>query len=396
MNPRTAVTLVIGTAIAALLAWIAMNTYWAEEKVQGMRTGEALFNPYYAAAQLVRHLGADARVQDAFDPLPPADGVLLLSRWNWDIYASRREAIRRWVEAGGRLVIDRTLGPSADFRAWSGIRGHDTITERRSEEADTIGGGRCLLLQLKVGTIPSDPSGNEWRLCGVPRNFQWISSRRVQLAMGVADGYQLLRVAAGRGSVTALNGYMTFMTNSLLDGDHARLLIIATQLRRGDTLRIVRGDMRLSLPGFLWKIGAPVLILLGAAIVLSLWQTMVRFGPLLPPTAPARRSMHEQIAGTASFLARYGGGQALWDAARKALGAAAASRLGGASASNAAELAAQIARLGGDAAQPVRDALLNPDLNGPAGLARTLVTLERERRSLQPPLAEPSLQQEPT
>jgi hypothetical protein len=106
--------------------------------------------------------------------------------------------------------------------------------------------------------------------------------------------------------------------------------------------------------------------------------------------------MHEQIAGTASFLARYGGGEALWDAACKALGAAAATRLGGASASNAAELAAQIARLGGDAAQPVRDALLNPDLSGPAGLARTLVTLERERRSLQRPLAEPSLQQEPT
>jgi len=396
MNRRTVVTLIVCAGIATLLAWIAMNTYWEEEDVQGMRTGEALFNPYYAAAQLARHLGANARVQGAFDPLPPADGVLMLSRWNWDLYATRREAIRRWVEAGGRLVIDRTLGASSNFSAWSGIRGQVTAKERRSDDADTIGGGRCLLLQLKAGAVPSDPSGNEWRLCGVAQNFHWISSRRVQLALGVTDGYQLLRVVAGRGSVTAVNGYSTFATDSLLDGDHARLLIIATQLHRGDTLRIARGDMRISLPAWLWTIGAPVLMLLGAAIVLALWQTMIRFGPLLPPPAAARRSMHEQIAGTASFLAHYGGGQALWDAARKALGVAVAARLGAARAPDAPGLAAQVARLGDDAAPAVQQALLNPELGGSAGLVRTLATLERARRKFRTPLLEPSPQQEPT
>ncbi|HLQ11835.1 MAG TPA: DUF4350 domain-containing protein [Steroidobacteraceae bacterium] len=396
MNRRAAVSLVVGAAIATLFAWIAMNTYWAEEEVEGMRSGEALYNPYYAAALLARQLGADARVEDAFYPLPPARGVLMLTRWNWDLYVTRRDAIRRWVESGGRLVIDRSLGSSAGFTAWSGIRGHQTARERDLTAADSIGGGRCLLLQLKSGTVPSDPSGNIWRLCEVPRNFQWFSSRPVQLALGVSDGYQLLRVGVGKGSVTAVNGYTTFTTDSLLDGDHARLLIIATQLHRGDLLRIVRGDMRISLPGWLWEIGAPVLLLLGAAIVLALWQTMVRFGPRLPPTLAARRSMHEQIAGTASFLARYGGGAALCEASRNALAAAAASRLGLSPASDAAELAAQVARLGGDTAQPVQDALLNPDLSGPAGLVRTLITLERARRRLQRPPTESPLEQELT
>jgi len=214
MNRRAAVSLVVGAAIAALFAWIAMNTYWAEEEVEGMRTGEALYNPYYAAALLARQLGADARVEDAFYPLPPARGVLMLTRWNWDLYVSRRDAIRRWVESGGRLVIDRSLGNSAGFTAWSGIRGQQTTRERDLSAADRIGGGRCLLLQLKSGAVPSDPSGNMWRLCEVPRNFQWFSSRPVQLALGVSDGYQLLRVGVGKGSVTAINGDTTFTTGS--------------------------------------------------------------------------------------------------------------------------------------------------------------------------------------
>ena len=49
---------------------------------------------------------------------PPADSVIVLSAWHWNLSAGRREALERWVESGGRLVVDRTLvGGEARVRA---------------------------------------------------------------------------------------------------------------------------------------------------------------------------------------------------------------------------------------------------------------------------------------
>jgi hypothetical protein len=397
MNRRHVLNLVAGLGCIALFAWIAANTYWADEQVQGIPRGEAVINPYYAAEQLFRRLDASASDATALDALPPTGSVLLLSRWNWDFYQARRQAIRRWVEAGGRLVTDRTLGESADFAAWSGIHGQEVETQKpfavkpagaaAPADDDT---SRCQELSLRTGATPSDPTATIWRLCDVPRHFRWATSRPLQLGLGSSVGLQLVRVAVGAGSVTALNAYDPYTTDSLFDGDHARLLVIATQLHRGDTIRIMRGDAHQSLPAWLWKIGAPLLVLLAAAIALAIWLSMIRFGPLLPAQPPARRSLHAQVAGTANFLARNGGGMALWDALRNALAAAAANRYGCARAADAATLAAQLAQHDGEGQERLQGALLRPQLDSADALARALTALERARRRLQAQISVPS------
>ena len=390
MNRRAVVSLIVAVTCAALFAWIAANTYWADEELPGLRSGEALYNHDYAAERLLRLLGADAGHQGALAPLPGAGGVLLLTHWNWDLYSSRRQAIRSWVEAGGRLVVDRTLDAGDDFTIWSGISGEGTEAEKRSDAAAKEDQARCTELQLATGSVPSDPTAIIWRLCASQRNFRWRASRPVQMALASAAGYQLLRVAAGKGSVTAVNGATTFTTDELLDGDHARLLVIATQLRRGDVLRIVHGDDRESLPGWLWKIGAPLLLLLAAALILSMWRAMTRFGPLLPPPSAARRSLHSQVGGTADFLARHNGGAVLWGASSRALAIATANRYGFAIAQDGAALAGQFRKLGGEIPPLLEQALLRPDLRRTDTLARTLATLERARRRVQTPQPEHS------
>ena len=400
MIRRHLTSLIVGLAAVIFFVWIAVNSYWVDEQIQGLPHGEAIINPYYAAEQLVRHLDAAASDAGIFDPLPPAGGVLLLSRSNWDFYRTRRPAIRSWVEAGGRLVTDRTLGESTDFSAWSGITGHVVSEKEKAaakpksdgksdsdadddDQSENIISGRCQELSLWTGTTPSDPTAIIWRLCGAQRNFHWTTSRPVQLGLGTAVGLQLVRVAVGRGSVTAVNSYDPYDFTSLFDGDHARLLVIATQLHRGDTLRIMRGDARESLPAWLWAIAAPLFVLLATAVALAMWRTMVRFGPLLPEQPPARRSLHAQVAGTARFLARNGGGQALWNALRRSLARVAASRYGTAPATDASALARQLAQLGGEGQERLQGALLRPQLDNADGLARALTALERARRRLQ-------------
>jgi hypothetical protein len=158
----------------------------------------------------------------------------------------------------------------------------------------------------------------------------------------------------------------------------------------------MRGDAHQSLPAWLWKIGAPLLVLLAAAIALSMWRAMIRFGPLLPPQAPARRSLHAQVAGTAHFLAHHGGGMALWNALRQALAAAAAKRYGCARAADAAALAAQLAQHNDAGQGRLQGALLHPQLDSADALARALTLLERAHRRLQAQISAQSPRRGPT
>jgi len=67
--------------------------------------GEAATNPFYAAQKLVETLGATSERRDSLGDTP-SDAVVVLSTWGWDIDRARREGFERWVEAGGRLVVD--------------------------------------------------------------------------------------------------------------------------------------------------------------------------------------------------------------------------------------------------------------------------------------------------
>jgi hypothetical protein len=100
--------------------------------------------------------------------------------------------------------------------------------------------------------------------------------------------------------------------------------------------------------------------------------------------------LHAQVAGTANFLARNGGGMALWDALRNALAAAAANRYGCARAADAATLAAQLAQHDGEGQERLQGALLRPQLDSADALARALTALERARRRLQAQISVPS------
>src|SRR5437899_2161014 len=88
--------------------WIASNTEWTSIKVPMPPRGEALTNPFYAVQRFADALGAHTR-WDRTLRVPRADAVIVLASWNWNLSRPRRESIERWVEAGGRLVVDWSL-----------------------------------------------------------------------------------------------------------------------------------------------------------------------------------------------------------------------------------------------------------------------------------------------
>src|SRR5688572_11585971 len=108
-------------AIAGVLILIVSRMEFVEVKVPAPLKGEARTNPFYAAMRFMAELGVDATWERVF-VTEPNQSVIVVSSWNWTLSSSRRDRLRKWVEAGGRLVVDSSLsGDLSEFESWTGI-----------------------------------------------------------------------------------------------------------------------------------------------------------------------------------------------------------------------------------------------------------------------------------
>lgn len=364
--------------------WIVRNTEWGAVDVPTPLRGEAATNPFYAAQKLVEMLGATSERREALGRTP-ADAVVVLSTWAWDIDGARREELERWVESGGRLVVDAALISGSDaFEEWSGIA-------REREEVDPAGEDmfrapeiveECARLEQVggFGTVEYS-SSTAFEVCHFDR-VSWLETDERVLWGLNDDGFlRAVRVPVQEGTVTVLNG-IPFVGRELFEGEHGELLVAAADLRGGDQVVFMSEADVASLPQLVLRHGAPVVAVLLLIIALALWRSAVRFGPSLPPVEPARRSLAEQVLGTGRFAVRVGGGAALVAAARRALNEAAARRIAGYERFAADAQADAAAKLAGVDARELAAALHSQSNSRPTELRATLALLESTRRQL--------------
>src|SRR5262245_8014906 len=121
MRRPNALTVVVALVVALFVLWIVRNTEWGEVEVPAPLRGDAATNPFYGAQRLVEELGATSERRESLGATS-STAIVVLSTWGWDINAARRVELERWVEAGGRLVVDAALITGSDaFETWSGI-----------------------------------------------------------------------------------------------------------------------------------------------------------------------------------------------------------------------------------------------------------------------------------
>ena len=372
--------IVVAVAVLLVALLIVANTEWGEVTLPAPLRGEAASNPFYAAERLVALLGATSELREALDDTS-VSAVVVLSTWGWDIDAARRTELERWVEAGGRLVVDAALVTGSDaFEEWSGVaraREEDLPRgERDPLQARRFFATCATLYEIDYDAAPAEPM--EYELCNFDRSSWLESAEPWQWALGDDEVLQVVRVAVGEGSVTVING-VPFVYRDIFVGDHGPLLAAATQLRVGDHIVFMSEDDVSSLLELVWRHGAPVVGALLLFVALALWRGAMRFGPLLAPVERARRSLGEQILGTGRFVMRVGAGAGLHAAAVRALHEAAARRIGGYERLSPADRAGAVARLAAVDADALAAALESgrkPDLRG------TLAFLESTRRQL--------------
>jgi len=371
---------IAGLAGASILVyWIATNTEWTEVKVPLPPKGEAAVNPFYAAQRFAEALGARTS-WDRQLVVPPADAVIVVSAWHWNLTEQRRYSLERWVESGGRLVVTgRLAGGEDEFERWSGI----TRTHRRRGPASGIPGepfGCRPLTEVRDGASPAS-GGAHYAMCDGDPETYLETRRKVSWALDDEKERQALRVAAGRGSVTVINA-SPFRERNLFDGDHGGLFVAALGLRTADEVHFLSEDDHPSLLALLWIHGSPVVVLGLAAIALALWRNSARFGPLVNEPPTARRSLAEQIRGTGLFALRHGDGESLHAASLRALTEAATRRVPGYARMPAPDRAAALATLTGFERDAFSAAAYHAGLRTPSELRQTIAFLETARREI--------------
>jgi hypothetical protein len=370
------ITLLVTVTIALLAAWIGRNTAWEDVQVPMPPKGEALINPFYAAQRVSERLGAKT-TWDRTLTVPSIDAVIVVSTWHWSLSRTRRTALERWVESGGRLVVDDGLiDPSDEFEAWSGIT--RTYPDSDMPEEKPEDDSRCRRVQQQSAGRPALAGEEALWLCDL--GISWLESDRTpEWALRDQKGLQAVRVAIGRGSVTMINA-APFRSRALFDGDHGRVLVAATELRRGEEVHFLSEEKYPSLVTLAWRHGAPVVAVGLALLAALLWRGAVRFGPLGPPTVAARRSLADQIRGTGRFTLQHGSGQALHAACVRALDEAARRRVKSYAALTPEDRLAALARLSGFDRDSLKAAIHHPGWRTAAALRRTLALLESARR----------------
>lgn len=119
-------------------------------------------------------------------------------------------------------------------------------------------------------------------------------------------GREALRVSFGAGQVTALVPWDLLTNTYLPQGEHPLLAAAALQLRAGGEVWFLSPQKRQGLIAWLWDRAWPGLCLAFLVVAAALWRAAPRFGPVLAPIERTRRSMREQVVGTAEFLRQHG------------------------------------------------------------------------------------------
>lgn len=381
--------------LLAVAAWVGMNTEWVEKDVPGKPKGEALTNELYTVQQLLRQLGAKVAQPKELSVMPPRRATLLLNSWHWDLFPERERLLREWVQAGGHLVIGADMLYNDRLQDWLPIHLDDEDNDEDEEAGPSTAASApepvkkrkpsdCDSVFEPEGVKPAYADGHGYSLCGGHGYMRIKSPQAVQWAIEGRRGHDIARIAMGQGSVTVMTSQRIFLNDQVLQGDNALLAMTALQVRRGTEVWFVTEEARPPLLAWLWTQGWVTVVLGLLALSAALWRGAIRFGPLSAQAMPGRRSIAEQIQGTAQFL-RHSGADALHAAQVRALDETAQNHVRGYAHLERVARAKAIAQATGLDADALARALDRQLKRSDRELPATLELLEAARRRLKPP-----------
>ena len=303
-------------------------------------------NPYLAAEAFLRQRGL--KVEHADDlknlsRLPSKGHTLLLFSDRQGMSAELVRQLMDWTNRGGHLVLvaerlwDEKKGSSGDpLLDPLGIQQFlsEDLQDADASEPETDSSEQAEPRAEDVDVAEQAPAGSATETADTPVTDRYPhltklylpdeqapayagfdtdfhlndSQNRAHAWANSGDATHMLQLFTGEGLVTVLTDAWLWENQHIDQHDNAWLLWYLTQ---DSMVRLVYRADRESLASLLHKFFPQALGALGVLLLLSLWYHGVRQGPLLAPASRARRQLEEHLRGSADFLLRHGGQQAL-------------------------------------------------------------------------------------
>jgi hypothetical protein len=205
-------------------------------------------------------------------------------------------------------------------------------------------GSDCPLMTARADGVPT---GQSFRVCNARLVLDFDADHLPAWSLSDERGMHVIRTGVGFGEITVLAPPNVLSNEILGRADHAEMFAAAAGLRHEDTLLIFHPATALPLPVLLWRLVAPGILFLLAALLALAWRHAPRFGPPLPLASPLRRSLAEQIRANARFAWRTRSLGGLRTSARRSLDEVAARHIAGYGSLDASQRAKRLAELTG-------------------------------------------------
>ena len=361
-------------AIGAVLAaggwlWISANF---ERQVREVSVGvspEARANPFLAAERFLTDSGIDARSTGGLELLrdPPSPADMLVVDGLPALNAARRERLRDWLAAGGRLLVEAVhLGAGDDAPRPEHFLAGFGAELRRDAQA---GGDDEVLATVRLPDSPQPLT--------VGFAPGWYLADRLGAAAGEvsADGRpRLLEYRVGAGTLSVVSDTLWLGNERIGRHDHA--LLLARLAADRESVWLLHAVSVPSLPMLLWRAAPEAVVSALLLLVLLLWHLGRRLGPLLPAPDAARRDLLEHLQAAGDFVWRQGRGGLLVAQTRRRLERQWLRRHPALRGLDATERARRIAAQTGLSPDEVQAALYGP-VGDAAGLVRMTAVLQR-------------------
>jgi hypothetical protein len=370
-----------GLLIALVLAICGASGYWFYtnfEKVQkeidvGFH-GAARVNDLLAAQRYFESFGVTTRSVEGLTEFPPPSATLIIPSARYEMGADEAQRLRRWVEAGGHLVVVPSSAFDDEYESADPLLDPLGIQVREVEDPQSEG--------LVDVDWPDSGDFMTVHMDTYVRLDRAQTKNKILLELADEDGVYLLRLALGRGVITVLSDADFFTNYRIAQHDHAAYLWRVAQLDNSRPIWLVYKDSMPPLHRWLMQHAWTALIAGGLDLILWLWAASRGFGPILAAEPLRRRRLMDHVDATGRFLWRAGQGEQLMKGARQALYRALEIRHPAWAGIASQDLYQRLSALSGVPQEQIQIALLYTHLGSEHEFTKVIQTLERIRKSL--------------
>ncbi len=297
---------------------------WVEREEELGHLGEAKRNPWLAATRFLEANNIPVLQQRGITDLPDPTGVVIAPA-NALGSANLARHIEAWVRRGGHLIY-LAEGGEIFRNDWAEGRSTTTFSDQPTEPfLASLNISLSPFARSASALAPVNIDGQSYQLShtGAIRFDLSRCPHRIHFSAGPNRESSLASLKVGRGRVTLAASASPWRNRWIDNDDHAALLLaLCQETDPVDRVTFIKAG-RVSLWSMLLTHAWPALLALAVLILVWLWKVVPRFGPVRPlPGGKERRFTHHlDEAGT--FLWKQKLTDALLEAPRQAVLAAA-------------------------------------------------------------------------